>query len=190
MPQLACVQAWEAPPRPFAISQCLSSLPLASTQVTFQSLQAPSSCVHYGPGHKYLASCRVRRCSHRPDSMRCRPRQRRRSSPTAGHTTARRPMSGARVSCCTYPVLRCARGPPQAGLAPLPARVPALPGPWRRLKRGRQGTLRCMSARAEYPFERPGDAGDPQRFQKARATAARRLFPVSHLWWPCSACGP
>jgi len=101
MPQLACVQAWEAPPRPFAISQCLSSLPLASTQVTFQSLQAPSSCVHYGPGHKYLASCRVRRCSHRPDSMRCRPRQRRRSSPTAGHTTARRPMSGARVSCCT-----------------------------------------------------------------------------------------
>ncbi len=47
------------------------------------------------------AGCFELRCSHRPDSMRFRPRQRRRSSPTAGHTTARRPISGARVSCCT-----------------------------------------------------------------------------------------
>jgi len=174
MPQLACVYAWEAPPWPFAASQCLSALPFASTQVTFQSLQAALSCA----AHTALTRCAFGRGSagghlQQPDIRRQEGRYLERGCHAVRH-----------------PVLRCARGPPQAGLAPLPARVPALPGPWRRLKRGRQGTLRCMSARAEYPFERPGDAGDPQRFQKARATAARRLFPVSHLWWPCSACGP
>ena len=35
---------------------------------------------------------------------------------------------------------------------------------------------------AEYPFERPSDAGDPQRFQKVRVTLPwpRRALPALH----------